>query len=258
MVSFFTALPILSANSFAPESIALFARMSTPPSSSRKSAINNLIKSLQVGGVWAKLDALYVFAAADSQAALLNWVSTNYNATAQNSPTFTADRGFSGNGSSSYISSNFNPSTASSPKFVQNSAHVAAYSRTSGVIAAIADIGQEGSDNVRVAFRSTSDATNVRLNSASGASGTNSDGSGNFIANRASASSQALYRNSVSIGSSTDTSSSVVSSNVTFLRRNAAYSTRQLASASIGSALSSDERAAYDAAIQNYMTAVGA
>lgn len=244
--------------SYSSEATALFARMSSQPNSARKTIIDNLVVSLISAGVWAKLDALYLFAASDSQAALLNWVSTNYNATAQNSPTFTADRGFTGDGLSSYISSNFNPATASSPKFVQDSAHVAAYSRTSGAVAQAADIGQEGSGNVRVAFRLTADATNVRLNSASGASGINSDGSGNFIANRASASSQALYRNSVSIGSSTDTSSSVVSSNVTFLRRYTYYSTRQLASASIGSALSSDERAAYDAAIQNYMTAVGA
>jgi hypothetical protein len=38
----------------------------------RNAVIDTFIKALVSGGVWDKLDVLYVFAAHDSQAALLN------------------------------------------------------------------------------------------------------------------------------------------------------------------------------------------
>lgn len=97
---------------FAAEAVALFARMSTLPSNARKTAINTLISSLKSGGAWSKLEALQVYAAADSQAAGLNWLSASY--TAVNSgATFTADRGYAGNGTSTDLATGFNPSLSS-------------------------------------------------------------------------------------------------------------------------------------------------
>lgn len=95
------------------EASALFARMTTPPTAARKTAVNDMIVALKAAGVWSNLEVLQVYSAADSQAALLNWVSTSYNATAVSSPTFTADRGFATNGSSSYINTGFGPSGSS-------------------------------------------------------------------------------------------------------------------------------------------------
>ena len=114
---------------------ALFARFTTPPTSARKAVINTLIVALKDAGVWSKLDALYLFAAADSQAARQNWVQDLYNATAVSSPTFTADRGYNGDGSASYVDSGFNPTTAVTPKFVQNSAYFGLWSRTTTTFA---------------------------------------------------------------------------------------------------------------------------
>ena len=54
---------------FSPQALALFARMSTPPTGARKVAINRLYNDLISAGTLSKMDALYVFAAADSQAA---------------------------------------------------------------------------------------------------------------------------------------------------------------------------------------------
>lgn len=82
--------------SYEPEANALFARMTTQPSAARKTLINECIKSLKNSGVWAKLNALYLLAALDSQASALNWISTNYNITPTNGPTFTIDRGWQG------------------------------------------------------------------------------------------------------------------------------------------------------------------
>lgn len=81
---------------YTPQALSLFSRMTTPPTTPRKVAINDLIVALIADGIWTLLDALYVFAAADSQAALLNWVAGNAAGTI-GGPGFTADQGFDGN-----------------------------------------------------------------------------------------------------------------------------------------------------------------
>lgn len=118
---------------FSDEALALFARMSSPPDSVRKSAINTLIGSLKSAGAWSKLDVLQVYAAADSQAALLNWMSSSYDASVVSSPTFEADRGFKTNGSSSYINTGWNPGAG--VNFTQDSSTFGLWSGYSGLSA---------------------------------------------------------------------------------------------------------------------------
>lgn len=107
---------------------ALFARMTVPPSNARKSLINQTISALLSAGVWQKLDALYVMAAHDAQAARLNWIADQYNLTAVNSPTFTTDSGYTGNGTNAYLSTGMVASTLNaSGKMKQNSLTMGAY-----------------------------------------------------------------------------------------------------------------------------------
>ncbi|WP_143145851.1 hypothetical protein [Devosia enhydra] len=87
------------------------ARFTTPPTPERKVLINTLVGSLIDAGVWAKLDGLWLLAAADAQAGRRNWIQNAYNLTAVNSPAFAADRGYTGNGSSSYLDTGLVPST---------------------------------------------------------------------------------------------------------------------------------------------------
>lgn len=112
--------------SYSPQAKALFARFTNQPTQARGALIDNLIISLVSAGVWAKYDAFYILAAADSQAAQLNWVTNTYNLTSVNAPTFAVDKGFTPNGTSSYLDTGFNPVTATSPKFTQNDAYMAA------------------------------------------------------------------------------------------------------------------------------------
>lgn len=98
-------------SSYDPAAVALFARMTTPPSDARKTLINDLIVALKAAGVWAQLLALYVTAAADAQAAGLNWISATYNLVPLSSPTFTVDRGYTGGGAA-YLSTGISPSVA--------------------------------------------------------------------------------------------------------------------------------------------------
>jgi hypothetical protein len=100
----------LANGNYSPQAVALFARMTNTPSIGRKRLMDTLIKSLIANGIWSTLDGLWVPAAADSQAATLNWVANN--ALTPTAMTFTADRGFAGNGTSSTISAGISTSLA--------------------------------------------------------------------------------------------------------------------------------------------------
>ena len=80
----------------------------TLPSGGQQTLQNDLVVALKAAGVWSKLDTFANFATdGDSDFALIDWKRlTDY--TAVNSPTFTTNQGFQGNGTSAYINSNFN------------------------------------------------------------------------------------------------------------------------------------------------------
>lgn len=85
-----------------PQTLSLIARMSTKPSAGRAALIDSTIRRLISAGLWSKLVGLHVYAAHASDAAILNWVANN-SAAPVNSPTFTTDLGYTGNGTSSYL-----------------------------------------------------------------------------------------------------------------------------------------------------------
>ena len=83
----------------------------TLPSSGQQTLQNQLVVDLKDAGIWSKLDTFGVFATdGDSDFALIDWIRlTDY--TAVNSPTFTTNQGFQGDGVSAYIDTNWNPFT---------------------------------------------------------------------------------------------------------------------------------------------------
>jgi hypothetical protein len=84
----------------------------TLPSAGQQTLQNQLVVDLKAGGVWNKLDTFGVFATdGSSNFALIDWKRLSQY-TAVNSPTFTSNGGFAGNGTSSYIDTNYNPSTS--------------------------------------------------------------------------------------------------------------------------------------------------
>jgi hypothetical protein len=84
----------------------------TKPSGSQQLLQNQLVIDLKSAGIWSKLDTFAVFATdGNSDFALIDWIRLSQY-TAVNSPTFTSNGGFTGNGTSSYIETNFNPATS--------------------------------------------------------------------------------------------------------------------------------------------------
>jgi hypothetical protein len=93
----------------------------TLPSVGQQALQNQLVVDLKDAGVWSKLDTFAVFATdGNSDFALIDWIRLSQY-TAVNSPTFTTNDGFEGNGTSSYIDTNFNP-TIGTNNFTLNNA----------------------------------------------------------------------------------------------------------------------------------------
>lgn len=239
------------------ESRALFARFTTPPTGARKVLIDNLIKTLKNGGVWSKLDAFFILAAADNQAARRNWIQDAYNLTAVSGPTFVADRGYTADGLTSYLDSGFNPTTASSPKLTLNSAALGAWVRTD----VNEDKGECGNDNAFV--RGRRGATLLPGYRANDTTTRN----GNAIAtsigltswSRSGAAAITVYKNGAVNATAVFASVALANANIRVCSSGTGLiSTKQNVAAFWGQNLSDAEQATIYNAINTYATAVGA
>lgn len=244
-----------------PEAAALFGRFTSPPSADRRAQINAVFVAGKRDGWLAKLDAMYVMAAADSQAARLNWVQTLYTLTEVAAPTFTVDRGYTGNGTSSYLDTGFDPSLGTGMQ-QQDSAHISSYVLNDVASDTAIDIGQASAAMTYI--RSRRAGTNVMRGQISQASASDFALSpvtsvGHSMASRLSASGISGYKDGVLLGFSSVASVPLSSATFNLLRGNAAnYSTRQIAAATIGAGLSGAEVLSMRAALLTYLQAVGA
>ena len=85
-------------------------------------ALSQLICGMVSDGTWALMDGVYVFAINSQANALINLVNPGtYNLTITATPTFTANAGFTGNGTTTRLNTSFTPSTAGG-NMTQNSA----------------------------------------------------------------------------------------------------------------------------------------
>ncbi len=247
--------PRISGTSYTAEATALFARMTSQPDTTRKGHINTLIAALKTGNVWAKLDALYLFAAHDSQAGLLNWVSTSHNATLVNAPSFVADRGFTGNGTSSYISSGTNASALT--KFLQDSAHMSGWNRTetNAVVPIAGYIDATGSTFI---YPRQAGNLSGRINDVTTLSVATATAIGLSAVNRSGATAKEIYRNGASVTTSATASAGAPAGMLGFLTAALSFAPLQVSMGSIGGSLSAGEQLALYNAVAAYMTAVGA
>lgn len=234
---------------------ALIARMSPAPGAARAALINTLIVSLKTAGVWDLLDVFYILAAHDAQAARLNWKAASLNLTAVNTPTFTTDRGYAGDGSTSYLDTGYNPASAS-VGMALNDAHIGVYARNNTTDA---DFDMQGTLGTNLGVRARNlTAAQIRVCSGtSTAFATGGNAPHHIMGIRRDASNQLGFRNGVQ-----DVTAAVASTalpgNITILGNGTIFSDRQMAAAHVGRALSDPQALALSGALQTYMTAVGA
>lgn len=238
---------------------------SVAPDDARKELIDDLVGALKTAGVWTKLDVLYLVAAHDAQAARVNWKSPGtYDLTAVNSPTFTTDRGYAGDGTTSYLTTGFDPSGGGF-NYTQNSVSIGAWARSG------ADTGSLGATLIgaTTAFlipRSTSDTLRGRTNQ--GSSSNCSDTSittrfGLSVLNRSASNLTTGYRNGVAKGTYA-TASTALSAAAFFVGAMnnagtpASFVDNQISAAFLGGSLDGTEQTDTYNALATYMTAVGA
>jgi len=106
-----------------PAQTAVLDRMSAlgvSPDATREGHLRTFIDSVFTAGGWTKMDLLYLLVGHADAATRINLVNPGtYDLTKVNTPTFTADGGWT-SAASSYLDSGFNPSTAAGRKLAQD------------------------------------------------------------------------------------------------------------------------------------------
>lgn len=240
---------------------AYFTAMTTQPNSTRKGLINQLVLDLKSAGVWSKLDWLCLFASHDTQSALLNAKNPSKSFSAVNSPTFTTDRGFTGDAATSYLQSGENYNAAGNV-FSQNDMHAGAYANAEGASAGVKPLlGQSGS-GTRVTIYSQKGSTSgstTRIADSTGSTYTQPDTTrkGHRIITRRDSGNKHIFINGAN-KQSFAVASTAVGTAMYVLLSTSAYADDRVACFHSGSQLSDSEVTAFSTALHTYFTAIGA
>lgn len=165
----------------------------TKPSAAQQIKQNQLIVSLKAAGIWNLLDVFYVFATdGSSDFATLNWINPSlYQCSKVNSPTFTTNKGFKGNGTTNYLDTNYNY-TINGINYTINSASRGLWQYSIGTVGHYFD-GQTGSAFNCLTYNSSSSLQRINLSTSLGSF---TFSNLNYIGiNRSSATSHEVYQN---------------------------------------------------------------
>lgn len=238
------------------EGNAFLARLTGSPDNTHKTAYCTLIDGLVTDGIFAKQDAIYIFATDATGNALLSLVSATYNGTATGAPTFTADAGYTG-ASGKYIDTNFNATTAGTPKFTLNSASAWAWSNTSAQSAGPVFGVVTGTNVTYILPRFTDDKFYGATNDGSFRNVASTDGTGMFAANRSGASATERYKNGASVGTNADGAAALQNTNLAILRgQTGAAFTGQVMAGGFGQTLTSTEHGNLYARVHTYLQTI--
>jgi hypothetical protein len=224
------------------ETNTLVAAFTVQPDLTRVLQIDRTISALKDAGIWQELDALWVMAAHDSQAGLINWINpTALNLTAFNSPTFTADAGYQGNGTDAYLTPSVNWNTLT--KFQQDSLTMFGWVNAGTDAAATLPIfGHTGTANCRLFPRSVAGALVATLSSGSNSTfNASSTILGLSHANRSGASATQGYKDGAAWGTNTQASTTTTANQITLLRTATLYSDYRLSVAGVGASLTAQQ-----------------
>lgn len=235
-----------------PETQTIIEAMSVVPARKRTFLIDDLVTALKVAGVWSKLDILYLMAAHDAQAARLNWIDpTKYALVAHNSPPFTANSGYAGDGVAAYLATGFIPATHAT-KMATNSAHIGVWV-TSMDASLTADFGSRlntDANQTKIRLRTGNDL--LYINNLGVASGAVSEAPGHVLI-KAEADGATYYVNGTPSSLIAGTPTTLTTQELYLKRTGDVYTARGSAVAHAGAALSNGEATALYSALQAYM-----
>lgn len=227
----------------------------TAPSASQQTLQNTLVTDLKTAGVWDKLDVFYCFATdGDSDFATLNWKApSSHQVTKINSPTFTADSGFTGDGSSSYLDTNYNPAT-SGTNYTLNDASISIWNNTFVLNNFITGVNDSAYNCLRMSVSSANIRINMGTNSLSPVVNFSDSNKTFRQLNRTSSSNVTAFQNTTSTTHS-GASTSIEGQNQLILKASSFYSSTEVAFFGMGASLVS-ENADFYSALNTYKSAL--
>lgn len=242
------------------EASAYVARMTVTPSDLRCSIIDTYIGALKSAGVWSKLDALYIQAAADVQSAKLNAVQNAYNITLNGATTFTVDKGIKGTTltGGGYGDTGFNPSTAVGAKYLQNDCNRFGWSLES--LEQDAPIYGTLSSVESYCYPAFGDGSSyIRLQVGGSYIAASTDASGFWATSRVASTGFSTYKNGVLKALTATASTALATSNFISMRTNASDSfTNNVPVWGFGGGLTGTEETALYNATKTYLQNIGA
>jgi hypothetical protein len=237
-----------------PDAAAYASAMTVVPSAARVALIDVFVRAIKAGGLWTRLDVLYLLAAHDAQAGRVNLIAPAlHTCTAVNSPSFVTDRGYAGDGSTSYLSTGLNPSLGGT-RFSLNDATLFVWSLTD-LNASAAEIGTGTA--TRLLARSSGSLA-ARANAATTTTVAVADSLGLVGWSRTSAAGHDFFRGGTVVASPTQASGSISNDAIRIGAAGSTYSARRLAVAGAGAGLDGGQIAALAAACEAYLDALGA
>lgn len=250
--------------SFTPQAEDFFSYLSVQPSYTQKVLYDKyLFKPLIASGIFAQLDRLWVAAVGLEQWGTISLVNPSSTAlTLVNTPTFTANEGWTGNGTTQYINTNYNFSSSSSA-YTLNSGTIFSYLRTNAQ-ANTTDLGAYRTATLTASqirpWTTSSNLGTFDINDAAAFVYAISASSGLLLVQRTASNAIALYRNGSQLTTGTQVSVALVPYNCYALARNGngtadAFSTRQQSIFGIGNG--SINNATLSTILNGYMTAIG-
>lgn len=243
----------------------LLSRLSVEPDATHKNVIRDFIIGLKADDVWNSLYALWlpgVFGNATD--ALLNVKDASNAMTLIGSPTFTADRGFQGNGTSAALNLNTTPtatygSTTSFGAWVNAGTDVAGTGYLMGM-----SVGGNHSSVLRARFTGDFQSGRVNTQIDDVTFGPSSSIMGFHVLERSSNTLTTAYRNGVANGTSVNIESGRVNNPYYLLGQNRAAGTLlnpvdyRTPAAFVGRSMGATKQAALYARLNTLLTAVGA
>lgn len=250
------------------DAAAIIAAMTTEPTSTRMGLINDLVTSLKTAGIWTKIDRLFILAAADSQASLLDWKSHAAGLTVtaagspSTSPTFTADRGWQGGGAGAtvggYLASSFN-ATVGTNQLAQDSCHLAVWMHAASSGTVTGDYRDAGGGQISIATKNATAVLWCQANAGVANQPTQAGaGTGFYAWSRQASGTYHAYQDTNDLGSISQTSAALTSGAFNILRSGSRYSNGRVAAACWGAGLSGTEVTALRNALNTYLVGVGA
>jgi hypothetical protein len=227
-------------------------------SDARLTLVDDLITELKSGGVWSALERLWLFWSENAKSALRDIVAAEL-ATAVSGPTFTTDRGYAGDGGSSYVDSNYNPST-DGVNYTQDSACLFVWVLTNNTDNSNPVAGQKDVFDLCI-FTRFGGGVNVRanVNSSNSLDTASATTDGLWSVNRSGANGGQNYRNGASLGGSNSLASTGIgNSNIVFGRSSFLFSNHQFAVGGVCGSLDATKQDALYDALHTFGVAVGA